>query len=373
MDLSKCQCENAGFCPAFRRQMDEKNHDWCQNTSKEKRTNYYKNTSNSFYKQKDYISRIISKYDIPHKYYIPDNIDEIEIVTVHFNPSGSERLKQTYEEWIHSLGVLGKYVKCYEIVFDGKKPEIRNSIVINGTLEKNCLWQKEALINLAFKNIPSNKKYFAWIDHDLVFNNPYWLVDSIKKIDSGVDAVQLFDEVIYLDRTGKNIHSSISRAFKKQNENLNYKSRNSHGCPGGAWIANVKRMKFCFPIPSIIIGSGDEWLAYGFYCTEKLSKPMQDQLDIYSKDVKDSLLKYLKAICNMNIKTSFVQGKVFHLWHGDVQNRQYTTRHQIMEKHNFHPKKDVFVNENGILELTGNNPGIEKDLLSYFKERKEDG
>lgn len=372
MDLSKCNCDKAGFCPVFRRQMDEKNYHWCNTTTENKRTNYYQ-TSNNLTNKKYYINKVLSKYKISTKYHIPENINKVEIVTVHFNPSGSTRLKQTYEEWIASLGVLGKYVKCYEIVFDDRKPEIKNSIVIRGTLAKNCLWQKEALINLAFNNTPKWKKYFLWVDHDLVFNNPRWLVDSIRKIDSGVDAVQLFEEVIYLDRYANNIHSSISRAFKNENKNSIYKSRNSHGCPGGGWIASIEKIRPCFPIPSIIIGSGDEWLAYGFYCTEKLSKPMQDQLDIYSKDVKDSLLSYIKKLCNMSMKTSFVQGKVFHLWHGDVQNRQYTTRHEIMEKHNFDPSTDVFVNQDGILELTGNNPGIEIDLLNYFKERKEDG
>ena len=40
MDLSKCQCESAGFCPAFRRDMDDKNHNWCKTTTVKKRENY---------------------------------------------------------------------------------------------------------------------------------------------------------------------------------------------------------------------------------------------------------------------------------------------------------------------------------------------
>lgn len=40
MDLSECQCEKAGFCPAFFREMDKKNHKWCVGTTEEKRLNY---------------------------------------------------------------------------------------------------------------------------------------------------------------------------------------------------------------------------------------------------------------------------------------------------------------------------------------------
>ena len=39
----------------------------------------------------------------------------------------------------------------------------------------------------------------------------------------------------------------------------------------------------------------------------------------------------------------------------------------------FDPDTDTFVNKDGILELSGTKPGIEKDILRYFTERKEDG
>ncbi len=45
MGLSKCNCEQAGFCPAFARNMDNKNHQWCKNTTEEKRINYCRQNS----------------------------------------------------------------------------------------------------------------------------------------------------------------------------------------------------------------------------------------------------------------------------------------------------------------------------------------
>lgn len=41
MDLSRCSCDKAGFCPVFRRDMDDKNHHWCRTSSKDKKINYY--------------------------------------------------------------------------------------------------------------------------------------------------------------------------------------------------------------------------------------------------------------------------------------------------------------------------------------------
>lgn len=41
MDLSKCNCDKAGFCPVFCRDMDEKNYHWCKDATESKRINYY--------------------------------------------------------------------------------------------------------------------------------------------------------------------------------------------------------------------------------------------------------------------------------------------------------------------------------------------
>jgi len=372
LDLSKCQCEKAGFCPVFCRSMDAKNHEWCKKTNTQKRQRYEaSNNGNDL--QTRYIDLVKKSYHLPPVYRIPKNIEEVEIVTFHFNTSGSKRLQETYAEWIESLGNLGKYVKCYEIVFDDRDREIKNSILIRGSLEKHCLWQKESLLNLAFCNISTNKKYFAWIDHDLPFSNQNWLIESIQKLESGNDLVQLFEEVVYLDQKAIVSHRSVGRSKKMKNLNVKFQSRNAHGCPGGGWMGRVETLKNIFPVPSIVIGSGDEWLAYGFYGTKNISKPMQDQLDVYSLDVQDSLMCYLDKISNMKLNIGFTSGKCYHLWHGDPKNRQYTTRHQVLGKYNFHPDTDTFVNKDGILELSGTKPGIEKDILRYFTERKEDG
>jgi len=45
VDLSKCNCEKAGFCPVFNKVMGESppNWQWCQGTTEEKRKNYFNN------------------------------------------------------------------------------------------------------------------------------------------------------------------------------------------------------------------------------------------------------------------------------------------------------------------------------------------
>lgn len=62
MDLSRCNCDKAGFCPVFRRNIDEKNHRWCQTSSKDKRINYYQQNV-SVLKQEKKFGIIIPNYN----------------------------------------------------------------------------------------------------------------------------------------------------------------------------------------------------------------------------------------------------------------------------------------------------------------------
>lgn len=47
---------------------------------------------------------------------------------------------------------------------------------------KNRLWQKERLLNLLIKQLPSNFKYIFWLDADVLFNNPNWLIEAVENL-----------------------------------------------------------------------------------------------------------------------------------------------------------------------------------------------
>ena len=80
-------------------------------------------------------------FNFPKEYNIPSNIDEVEIITFHFNPTQSTRLTENYYDFEYCLKNLKEYINCYEIVFDDRKPEIKNSTEIKASLRKSCMWQ----------------------------------------------------------------------------------------------------------------------------------------------------------------------------------------------------------------------------------------
>jgi hypothetical protein len=368
VDLSRCSCDKAGFCPVFRREMDDKNHDWCKNTTQEKRESYYE--QNVVNHGPSDLEKISKKFDFPRSYRVPENMDEVEIITFHFNASQSKKLRETYYQFNLFLRNLKDYVSCYEVVFDDRDPEIENSIVIRGSLEKNCMWQKESLMNVAVKKArKKGKKHIIWVDHDLVFSNPNWLVECISRLRDGANFVQPFKKVCYLNKYLNNIMmSSNSRVYVKQT-NDNKFSRNSAGAPGACWAANVKDLAKIMPLPNSFVGSGDEFLAEGLFADKPWGNPLK-----YDKTVQEAVSKHVKKIKAFNFQTEYVDNICYHLWHGDFENRQYTTRYDITKKHNIDVNNDLFVNDDGILEfIESRSKELSPLLLDYFVNRKEDG
>ena len=321
--------------------------------------------------------------DLPDSYIIPDNMDEVEIITYHYNLTQSKNLTRTYKVWIESLKNIAPYIKCYEVVFDDREPEIEGSIVIPADSKRNCMWQKESLMNLATKNIPDHKKYFLWIDHDQCYTGPNWLNECVEKINNGFDFIQLFKRNHYLDKTHSVVSSSNSRAYVCHTQD-NRTSRNSRGAPGLGWACNIDSLKKISPLPNTMIGSGDEWLAAGilreinFYqilvasIAGGCSTPQSEELSGYNEKTVAHILNHIKMTMQMYFNTWYCTCDSFHLWHGDFSNRQYTSRYDIVNECKIDIEEDIFINDNGLLEFKEHKLDASARLYKFFLDRKED-
>jgi hypothetical protein len=69
----------------------------------------------------------------------------------------------------------------------------------------------------------------------------------------------------------------------------------------------------------------------------------------------------------------FVEGRIFHLWHGDFTNRQYEERYHILRRHNFDPNRDIQLAPNGTWRWTDPEGQLAQEVAVFFRERREDG
>ena len=291
-------------------------------------------------------------------------LDQVTIVTTHFNPCGYERAKQTYYEWLPTLGSLAVSLRCYELVFDDDAPEIHGSVVIRGSRSQNLMWQKEALINRALRDTDPSVKYFVWLDHDIVLSDPDWLSKGMAMIDGGAVSAQLFDHVDFLNLEGEVIRTNAGAVSQW------ITSKQVNGSPGGAWIADRKYLDSIGGLNNNnVVGGGDQ--AFYFSQIGRLSGYTRQ----YGPVMSDSQRNWTQATSDARNGRScgLLRTKAYHLWHGENKDRQYQDRNLILADGEFDPALDVIINSDGILEWSSNKPSMHAAVRSFFEARKEDG
>jgi hypothetical protein len=221
--------------------------------------------------------------------------------------------------------------------------------------DKNCMWQKEALINEGIRQLPSEFDAVCWIDGDLLFQNPDWYAQTCAKLEQ-VPVVQMFEKITYLDRDDNALFGGYGSAAC--GDRLRWK------VPGGA-IACRREILDDGIYDRHVLGCGDD--IFMSACTGTLERCCRRFNPALTRDVLawgDSFGQH---------EVGFVPGEVHHLWHGDKENRQYADRHRILAEHDFDPATDVRVGDNGLLEWSSDKPALHAAVREFFAARKEDG
>jgi hypothetical protein len=227
----------------------------------------------------------------------------------------------------------------------------------------NVFWAKENLINLAIESIPKDWKYLVWCDRDIIFENKNWVNDSITKL-SKSDIIQPWSHLNHLD---KNLQKISGQFYSMLYTKSNTSEQKRYGHCGMVWGMNSS---FYNKIQKIldwqILGGADTTI--GFSCGVRDKEKLLELMP--SIPMKNLYKEYLNNFDN--IKYDYVDGKIYHLYHGLLTNRMYKQRHKILEYYNFDPLKDIKYNENGVIEFTKKKSGLEFAIKNYFIKRYED-
>jgi len=72
-------------------------------------------------------------------------------------------------------------------------------------------------------------------------------------------------------------------------------------------------------------------------------------------------------------KLSCIDGDVFSLWHGNINDRKYLPRHKLLADFNFNPNKDLSLTADDTWQWNSDKPELHKLISDYFRSRQEDG
>jgi hypothetical protein len=239
------------------------------------------------------------------------------------------------------------------------------------------MWQKERLLNVALRRLPGDCEIVAWLDCDVLFENPNWAVEAAAQLQTHA-IVQLFLDVVRLPENSLwgtangDRWESFGSVLKRTPNVLLEGDFARHGHTGFAWAGRRELLAEHGLYDSCIAGSGDHMMAHAFagdwkgHCIDRIVGRENEHRAHFEKWAR-SIYRDVRA------RVSVVGGTLFHLWHGDTDKRRYVLRNRELAEFAFDPRSDLRIGDSGAWEWASGKPAMHSWAVEYFSQRCEDG
>jgi hypothetical protein len=304
---------------------------------------------------------------------------DVWAITCYFNPAGSRRRLLNYKSFRKHLNVP---LVAVELAYEsqGCLDEDDADVLIR-LPGKDVLWQKERLLNLAFRSVPNSCRKVAWLDCDIIFEQADWAQRTSALLDRFA-LVQPFTHVYRSDpnwRPGNGLPSRsevrrsipfIISAGMPAATCLAASSRIIKSTPGYAWAARRELLEDHGLYDACIIGGGDVAIscaAYGAFHdavrTQQMNEHQRQHYIAWAKEFYDA----------SRADVTFADGTIVHLWHGNNEHRRYRERYEVLSRLQFNPFHDIALDERGVWQWNTEKTELHEEVRTYFKLRFEDG
>lgn len=309
---------------------------------------------------------------------------ELWCITTYFNPAGYSNKVDNLRLFAEGLRKQGAKLLIVELAF-GEAPYVLGEDLADRVVRvrSNCvMWQKERLLNIAVEELPDICDKVAWIDADMLFENGGWMEETNELLQEYV-VVQPFHRAWYLPRDYQEFPASSSALDAHPGVGTLYGAAYNRvhnpgetmitGAPGHAWAARRSLLKVHGFYDRSIMGGGDAVATIAMFgyielepirialaaCkTQRHMADIQKWMERFYADVKGSVF--------------YAQQSVFHLWHGERENRQFNTRATILQDADFDPQADISLDGNRCWQWSSEKPELHRRVREYFWNRKED-
>ncbi len=306
-----------------------------------------------------------------------EGVDDVWIVTSYFNPVGYRTRARNYEAFRQRIVASGLNLLTVECVFGDDRFTLPPTPDVLQVRAQHVLWQKERLLNLALPHLPERCTKVAWVDGDVLFENPAWVVETSRLLED-YPVVQPFATAIRLPRDRQeylgdgDVLPSFGAVYAADPGRVRGGDYDKHGETGLAWAARRTLLAQCGLYDACIIGGGDHVIAHAM-CGDWTSVCI-DRL-IGGDNAHRSHVRRWAAAFYPHVRGAigYVPGSVLHLWHGERAYRRYSLRHKELDRFGFDPDHDLRVGEAGCWEWARDKPEMHRWAAAYFAERLEDG
>lgn len=309
--------------------------------------------------------------------------DGLWVITSYFNPLRYQRRFLNFKTFRERLNAP---LVAVELAYGKSDFELRekDAEILIRLQGDAVLWQKERLLNVAMQALPKNCRKIAWLDCDVIFGKRDWAKSASFLLDR-FSMVQLFKHVHYLSPHWTPAEDCATEAeFTRPSAAFSISSglsaascighsldtRIGTSASGFAWAARRELLERHGFFDACILGGGDRAMACAAYdCFDELIKR-----HYMNERQKDRYLSWAKPFHeSVRAAIGYLDCKLFHIWHGDIRDRQTRGRHEGLQRFQFDPFTDIALDENGCWRWNTNKQEMHAYISGYFSSRREDG
>lgn len=297
-------------------------------------------------------------------------------ITCSFNPV---RTRQRIENYHRFRSALTVPLATIEATFNGHAELTgRDADLYVRVNDAAVLWQKERLLNLLVQRLPPQCKYVAWLDGDVLFEDPDWPRQAVNALDH-YPLVQLFSSLHYQEHDAARPHDgmrveSVAAAVRRgqaPTEALACVTSRKDGAPspGMAWAASRELLQQHGFFDGCVIGGGDTAMACAAYGVAEVAMRLHHMNDRQRQHYGDWAARLHPVVRG---RVGALDGEIRHLWHGSLEGRRAGQRHVDLAAHDFDPTVDIAPGRDGAWRWASQKPGLHALLQDYFSGRAMD-
>jgi hypothetical protein len=300
---------------------------------------------------------------------------DVAVVTCYFNSHNYASKRRGFELFRHSMERSGVPLFIGECAFGEEEFELAPSSSVFQFRCRDVMWQKERLLNLTIDRVPDRYTKIAWVDADVLFTNPRWIVEASEYLDD-VPVVQAFSHAARLRprETSYFGGGERSRGFCFTRSALPALSRlryHVHGHTGFAWAADRQLLADFGLYDAAIGGTADHLMAHAFCgdfatpCLQLVFGGSSAYLDHFRRWAHD-------AWGRVRGRLGCVDGAALHLWHGETANRGYVRRYRELTRLGYDPAVHLRPEPGGLWGWSDEGAFLSEWATAYFRDRRED-